>query len=107
MIIPSSDRFDQSIIATLLDADPLVQEYRALFSLLDWSVVAEWEASRSPRGRPGLTFAAYIKALRLAHPPGFHLHQPASALFAPASPAGDRTGLSPDSQSELALRFRS
>ncbi len=31
-MIPSSDLFDQSTIAALLDHDPLVQDYRAFFS---------------------------------------------------------------------------
>ena|SRR6266487_131994 len=34
-MIPSSDLFDQSTIAALLDHDPLVQDYHAFFSLLD------------------------------------------------------------------------
>ena len=34
-MIPASTVFDQSTIAALLDHDPLVLQYRALFSLLD------------------------------------------------------------------------
>src|SRR5579859_5595342 len=61
-MIPASDRFDQSTIATLLDHDPVVLDYRAFFSSLDWSVVEQWEAERSSRGRPAHPEAAYIKA---------------------------------------------
>jgi len=61
-MIPNSALLDQSSIATLLDADPLVTDYRTFFSLLDWSVVQAWEAERSPRGRPGHPEVAYIKA---------------------------------------------
>src|SRR6266700_1699784 len=46
-MIPASRRFDQSTIASLLEVDPLIQEYRAFFSLFDWSVVDRWLASRS------------------------------------------------------------
>jgi hypothetical protein len=62
MIIPSSNIFDQTTLTHLLDHDPVVQEYRAFFSLLDWSVVEQWQASRSKRGRPGHPESAYLKA---------------------------------------------
>jgi hypothetical protein len=62
-MIPTSDLFDQSVITALLDHDPLVQDYRAFFSLLDWSVVEQWEAKRSTRGRPAHPTSAY------RHPP--------------------------------------
>lgn len=62
-MIPASDRFDQSTIAALLDADPLIQEYRAFFSLLDWSVVERWQAQQSACcGSHGHPLTAYIKA---------------------------------------------
>lgn len=61
-MIPSSDLFDQSIIATLLDHDPLIQDYRCFFARLDWSVVQEWEAARSSRGRPAHPESAYLKS---------------------------------------------
>src|SRR5579862_7199221 len=64
-MIPSSDLFDQSQITTLLDHDPLVQDYRAFFSLLDWSTVDQWQAQRSARGRPAHPEAAYLKAFLL------------------------------------------
>lgn len=35
-MIPSTAIFDQSQMTHLLRIDPLVQGYRALFSLLDW-----------------------------------------------------------------------
>src|SRR5213082_672608 len=61
-MIPASDLFDQSVITALLDHDPLVADYRAFFSLLDWSVVERWEAQRSPLGRPAHPESAYLKA---------------------------------------------
>src|ERR1700680_1347581 len=61
-MIPASDLFDQSVITALLDHDPLVADYRAFFSLLDWSVVEHWEAQRSSRGRPAHPESAYLKA---------------------------------------------
>jgi hypothetical protein len=65
-MIPSSDRFDQSTIAALLEVDPLVGDYRAFFSLLDWSVVERWEAQRSAYcGSHGHPLTAYLKAFLL------------------------------------------
>src|SRR5712691_2925781 len=39
LTIPSSAIFDQSVMQHLLDLDPVVQDYRAFFALLDWSLV--------------------------------------------------------------------
>jgi len=65
-MIPASVRFDQSTMASLLEVDPLVQEYRAFFSLLDWSVVESWQAQRSACcGSHGHPLTAYIKAFLL------------------------------------------
>jgi hypothetical protein len=65
-MIPASVRFDQSTMASLLSVDPLVQEYRAFFSLLDWSVVEHWQAQRSACcGSHGHPLTAYIKAFLL------------------------------------------
>lgn len=64
-MIPASHFFDQSQMAALLDHDPCVQDYRAFFSLLDWSVVDQWQAQRSVRGRPAHPEAAYLKAFLL------------------------------------------
>lgn len=62
-MIPSSHRFDQSTIASLLEVDPLVQEYRAFFSMFDWSVVDRWQAQRSRCcGSHGHPIIAYLKA---------------------------------------------
>ena len=61
-MIPASCVFAQSTLATLLEHDPVVTDYRAFFSALDWSVVAHWEAQQSPRGRPSHPEAAYLKA---------------------------------------------
>ena len=62
MMIPNSVLFDQSTIATLLDHDPMVADYRAFFALLDWSLVEHWETQRSSRGRPAHPISAYLKA---------------------------------------------
>lgn len=40
-MISASDLLDQSTIATLLDHDPLVQDDRTFFSLLDSSTVSQ------------------------------------------------------------------
>jgi len=61
-MIPVSLFFDQSTINVLLDADPVVADYRAFFSLLDWSVVEQWQSQRSSRGRPAHPESAYLKA---------------------------------------------
>jgi hypothetical protein len=61
-MIPSSVVFDKSVMTNLLNNDPVVQDYRAFFSLINWSVVNLWSAQRSPRGRPAHPESAYIKA---------------------------------------------
>jgi len=66
MIIPASALFDQSVITAVLEHDPLVLEYRAFFSSLDWSVVEQWEAGRSVYcGTHGHPESAYLKAFLL------------------------------------------
>ena len=64
-MIPSSALFDQSVMQRLLDHDPVVADYRAFFSLLDWSLVDQWQAQRSSRGRPAHPESAYLKAFLL------------------------------------------
>jgi hypothetical protein len=61
-MIPTSVLFDQSTMAALLEHDPLIQDYRAFFAHLDWSVVEHWEAEPSSRGRPAHPESAYLKA---------------------------------------------
>jgi hypothetical protein len=61
-MIPSSSIFDQSVMQHLLAYDPVIQDYRAFFSFLDWSLVEQWELQRSSRGRPAHPEAAYLKA---------------------------------------------
>ncbi len=61
-MIPSSSVLDQSTLATEFCIDPLVQQYRTFFALLDWSFVDHWQAARSPRGRPAHPESAYLKA---------------------------------------------
>jgi hypothetical protein len=60
-MIPASAVFDQSTMQHLLDYDPVVQDYRAFFSFLNWSLVEQWQAHHSSRGRPAHPESAYIK----------------------------------------------
>jgi hypothetical protein len=63
MIIPSSQIFDQSTLTALLEYDSVVQDYRAFFSLLDWSVVEQWQAQQSTYSEThGHPIIAYLKA---------------------------------------------
>ena len=62
-MIPASTTFDQSTLAALLEHDPLVSDYRAFFAFLDWTLVDQWQARRSARGRPPHPERAYLKAL--------------------------------------------
>ncbi len=64
-MIPSSAVFDQSTLTLLLDHDPVVTTYRALFALFDWSLVERWQDQRSSRGRPPHPETAYLKAFLL------------------------------------------
>ena len=61
-MIPASHLFDQSTLAALLEYDPVVQDYRAFFALLDWSLVEHWQTPCSSRGRPAHPASAYLKA---------------------------------------------
>lgn len=62
-MIPASARFDQSTMVALLEADPLVADYRQFFALFDWSVVARWQAEQSACcGSHGHPLTAYLKA---------------------------------------------
>ena len=70
-MIPSSPLFDQSVIQQLLDVDPVVADYRAFFSFLDWSLVEHWEQGRSSRGRPAHREATYLKAFFVRIREGF------------------------------------
>jgi len=64
-MIPASLVFDQSTMTALVEHDPLVQDYRTFFALLDWSPVEQWQAQRSSRGRPAHPESAYLKAFLL------------------------------------------
>jgi len=70
-MIPSSRVFDQSVMTALLDHDPVVAEYRAFFSWFDWSLVDDFQAQRSSRGRPAHPESAYLKAFLLRQNEGF------------------------------------
>src|SRR5436305_11065820 len=62
-MIPSSTRFDQSTMQALLEADPLVADYRQFFALVDWTVVERWQAHQSAYcGSHGHPLTAYLKA---------------------------------------------
>ena len=60
-IIPFSPHFDQSTLGKLIDADPVVQRYRQLFALFDWSALDP--VTTTGPGRPAHPLSAYIKAL--------------------------------------------
>ncbi|GHO80456.1 hypothetical protein KSD_82270 [Ktedonobacter sp. SOSP1-85] len=71
-MIPVSHVLDQTILTTLLDHDPMVQDYRQFFALLDWSLVQQWEGQQSFHRRPPThSEAAYIKAFLLRIREGF------------------------------------
>jgi hypothetical protein len=70
-MIPASHLFDQSTMAALLEHDPVVQDYRAFFALLDWSLVEQWQNQRSSRGRPAHPESAYLKAFLVRIREGF------------------------------------
>src|SRR2546425_4077654 len=61
-IIAISAHFDQPTLGKILDADPIVQRYRVLFALFDWTAL-ERTATTSGRGRPAHPPSAYVKAL--------------------------------------------
>jgi hypothetical protein len=59
-IIPISPHFDQSTLSKMIDADPVVQRYRARFALFDWSAI-DPPRKRGP-GYPAHPKSAYLKA---------------------------------------------
>jgi hypothetical protein len=61
-IITISQHFDQPTLSKLIDADPVVQRYRALFALFDWTALEPAGLTAGP-GRPAHPPSAYIKAL--------------------------------------------
>ncbi|MGH2507082.1 MAG: transposase [Ktedonobacteraceae bacterium] len=64
-MIPASSLFDQSVLSAQITHDPLVQDYRTFFALLDWSAGDLWERERSARGRPPHPESTYLKAFLL------------------------------------------
>ena len=70
-MIPSSVVFDQSTLARMLAYDPVVQDYQAFFALLEWSLVEQWQAQHSSRGRPPHPESAYLKAFLIRIREGF------------------------------------
>ena len=61
-MILESYLFDQSTIKDIIDSETRVQDYRSFFAFFDWSLVEQWEAQQSSRGRPAHPESAYIKA---------------------------------------------
>lgn len=59
-IIPISAGFDQPTLSKMIAADAVVQHYRALFALFDWSGIDAPER-RGP-GKPAHPQSAYLKA---------------------------------------------
>jgi hypothetical protein len=59
-IIPISRQFDQPTLGKMIDADPVVQRYRARFALLDWSAI-DPPRKRGP-GYPAHPKSTYLKA---------------------------------------------
>ncbi len=70
-MIPSSIVFDQPTLTRMLAHDPVVLDYHAFFALLDWSLVEQWQAQRSSRGRPSHPESAYLKAFLIRIREGF------------------------------------
>ena len=62
-MIPTSALFDQSMLTLLLTHDPVVQRYRRLFALFDWSVVPPRSANRAWPGPQPHPQTTYIKVL--------------------------------------------
>jgi hypothetical protein len=60
-ILPLSRQFDQPTMQHLMAADTVVQRYRTLFALFDWSAI-DPPRPRGP-GNPGHPKSAYLKAL--------------------------------------------
>jgi hypothetical protein len=56
-------RDEESLSAALLEHDPVVRRYRALFDLLDWGLVPERDESVRWPGLPPHPRSAYVKAL--------------------------------------------
>ena len=60
-MIPVLRPFDQSTLEQMRAVDPIVQRYRALLALFDWSTI-DPPRKRGP-GNPGHPSSAYLKAL--------------------------------------------
>ncbi len=59
-IIPISRHFDQLTLSKMIDADPVVQRYRARFALFDWSAIDP--PRKGGPGYPAHPKSAYLKA---------------------------------------------
>jgi hypothetical protein len=72
-IIPYSLTFDQPTMQHMMQHNDLVQDYRALFALLDWSVIPDKPLLSCAPGRRPHPRSAYLKALLVVEL-GFQLH---------------------------------
>ncbi|HVB59973.1 MAG TPA: transposase [Ktedonobacteraceae bacterium] len=63
--IPETIHLDQTTVTALMESDALCQRVRALFDLLDWSVVPETIPQAHQRGPRPHAERAYLKALLL------------------------------------------
>jgi len=70
-IIACSLTFDQSTMERMMQHDAIVQDYRALFCLLDWSVIPDNQPAPSEPGRRPYPLSAYLKALLVKVREGF------------------------------------
>jgi len=55
----------------MMQHDAIVQDYRALFCLLDWSVIPDNQPAPSEPGRRPYPLSAYLKALLVKVREGF------------------------------------
>ncbi|HVB59930.1 MAG TPA: transposase [Ktedonobacteraceae bacterium] len=63
--IPDQVQLDQTTVTALIESDALCQRVRALFELLDWSVIPEQVSDPHQRGHRPHQESAYLKALLL------------------------------------------
>jgi len=61
-MIPTSSRFDQPTLISMLEHDRVVQRYRAFFALLDWSCIPERDPEHPRPGPCPHPQSAYLKA---------------------------------------------
>ncbi len=62
-MIAASASFDQTTIVKMQELDPVVQRYRTLFAVLDWTCLPQHNPLHSPPGPRPHPLSAYVKAL--------------------------------------------